>query len=137
MPTQTALQLGESFSRLVYIDKDDVRHIARIAGYGEASHGGIHYNFHEAHCHGHRAIVAPATLLNALLESALSRAVDKPLCSCRKTSHFIDSGVAHAGDTVKLTIKYTAFVNGWRCFNVEVVNESGAPILSGTVKLEI
>lgn len=126
------LEIGQSLSRLCYIDKDDIRHMQRLAGYDNTSND-ISALLPDAQ-KTNRHLQAPSALLHALVDSSISKLLDLPAAGRHQRTILDDIGNAYAGDTVTVNVNASRIHRGWVTFDVEVVNEHGQKLVQGTVE---
>ena len=84
------LEIGQSLSRLCYIDKDDIRHMQRLAGY-DTSGNDISVLLSDAQ-KTNRHLQAPAALLHALVDSSISKLLDAPTAGRHQRTILDDIG---------------------------------------------
>ena len=92
------LYVGATAHCTIYIDQDDIRHLARISG----NQSQVHVNWQTAVAAGFGKLVAQPALLEAYVEAVIANhRGGQSLSNCRKTTHIEHYASPHAGKPLR------------------------------------
>lgn len=130
--SERKLYVGATAHCTIYIDQDDIRHLARISG----NQSQVHVNWQTAVGAGFAKLVAQPALLEAYVESVIANHLGgQTLSNCRKTTHIEHYASPHAGERVCVAATIKAMAGKAMSYSVTVEAERGNLLAAGTIDI--
>lgn len=126
------LYVGATAHCTIYIDQDDIRHLARISG----NQSQVHINWQTATAAGFGKLVAQPALLEAYVEAVIANhRGGQTLSNCRKTTHIEHYASPHAGERVCVAATIKSIAGAVTSYEVTVESERGNLLAAGTIDI--
>ncbi len=128
--SERKLYVGATAHCTIYIDQDDIRHLARLSG----NQSQVHVNWHTAVNAGFSKLVAQPVLLEAYVESVIANHQGgQTLSNCRKTARIEHYASPYAGERVCVEATIKAMSGGAFTYYITVESERGQLLAAGSV----